>query len=86
MKGRAIHPPKELEEFFDRSDPSSYKNARPNFDYNCLNCHTNLLFGYLNAPWMENSQFTWLYPIVALVEIISFGTKAIRQKFANSVT
>ncbi|CAB4374062.1 unnamed protein product [Rhizophagus irregularis] len=64
MKGRAIHPPKEFEEFFYRSDPSSYKNARPNFDYDCLNRYANLLFGYLNAPWMENSQFTWLYPIV----------------------
>ena len=64
MKGRAIHPPKELEEFFNRSDPQSYKNARPNFDCDCLNRHTNLLFGHLNTPWMENSQFTWLYPIV----------------------
>ncbi|GES80328.1 hypothetical protein GLOIN_2v1779246 [Rhizophagus clarus] len=63
MKGRAIHPPKELEEFFNRSDPSSYKNTRPKFDYNCLGRYANLLFGYLNASWMENSQFTWLYPI-----------------------
>ena len=60
IKGRAIHLPKELDEFFNRSDPSSYKNARPNFDYDCLNHYTSLLFG----PWMENSQFTWLYSIV----------------------
>ena len=50
MKGRAIHPPKELEEFFNRSDLSTYKNARPKFDYDCLNRHANLLFGHLNVP------------------------------------
>ncbi|RIA84335.1 hypothetical protein C1645_832418 [Glomus cerebriforme] len=49
MKGRVIHLSKELEEFFNRSDPSSYKNARPKFDYDCLDQHANLLFGYLNA-------------------------------------
>ena len=64
MKGRAIHPPKEFEEFFNRSDPSSYKNARPKFDYDCVNRHANLLFGHLNAPWMEKSQFTWLCPLL----------------------
>ena len=64
MKGRAIHPPKELEEFFNKSDLSSYKNARPQFDYDCLNRHANLLFGHLNAPWIDSSQFTWIYPIV----------------------
>jgi hypothetical protein len=50
MKGRAIHPPKELEEFFNRADPSSYKNSRPQFDYDCLSRYANLLFGHLNAP------------------------------------
>jgi hypothetical protein len=64
MRGRAIHPPKEFEEFFNRSDPSSYKSARPKFDYDCTNRHANLLFGHLNAPWIEKSQFTWLYPLV----------------------
>ena len=64
MKGRVIHLPKELEEFFNRSDPSTYKNARPKFDYNCLNRHANLLFGHLNALWIDNSQFTSIYPIV----------------------
>ncbi len=48
IKERAIHFPKEFEEFFNRSDPSSYKNARLNFDYDCLNRYANLLFGYLN--------------------------------------
>jgi len=64
VKGRAIHFPKELEEFFNRSDPSSYKNARPKFDYDCLCRHTNLLFGHLNAPWIDGSQFVWIYPII----------------------
>ncbi|RIA89165.1 hypothetical protein C1645_825250 [Glomus cerebriforme] len=64
MKGRAIHLPKELKEFFNKSDPSSYKNARPKFDYNCLDRHANLLFGHLNALWIDSSQFTWIYPIV----------------------
>jgi len=50
MKGRVIYPPKELEEFFSRSDPLSYKNARSSFDYNYLNHYANLIFGYLNAP------------------------------------
>ena len=64
MKGKAIHPSKELEEFFNRSDLSSYKNAKPNFNYDCLNRYANLFFGHLNTPWMENSQFVWLYLIV----------------------
>jgi hypothetical protein len=64
MKGRSIHPPKELEEFYNRADPSSYKSSRPQFDYDCLSRYANLLFGYLNAPWINKSQFTWIYPIV----------------------
>ncbi|PKK58506.1 hypothetical protein RhiirC2_796187 [Rhizophagus irregularis] len=50
LKGRSIYPPKTFEEFFNRSDPSNYKNARPKFDYDCLNRHANLLFGHLNTP------------------------------------
>ncbi len=57
IKGKAIYFPKELEEFFNRSDPSSYKNTRLNFNYNCLNRYANLLFRHLNTLWMENSQF-----------------------------
>ncbi len=49
MKKRIIHPFKEFEEFFNRLDPSSYKNVRPNFNYNCLNRYANLLFGHLNT-------------------------------------
>ena len=48
MKGKVIHPPKKLEEFFNRSNPSNYKNVRSNFDYDCLNRYANLFFGYLN--------------------------------------
>ncbi|CAG8816499.1 33151_t:CDS:2, partial [Racocetra persica] len=33
MKVKAIYPSKEFEKFFNRSDPSSYKNTRPQFDY-----------------------------------------------------
>ncbi|CAG8554670.1 14091_t:CDS:2 [Racocetra fulgida] len=54
MKVRAIHSPKEFEKFFNRSDPSSYKNARLQFDYDCVNRYANLLFGYLNMPWIKN--------------------------------
>lgn len=50
LKGRSIYPSKEFEEFFNRSDPSNYKNARPKFNYDCLNRHANLLFGHLNTP------------------------------------
>lgn len=64
MRGRAIHLSKGFDEFFNRSDPSSYKNARPKFDYDCVNRYANLLFGHLNAPWIEKSQFTWLYPLL----------------------
>ncbi|GES98577.1 hypothetical protein GLOIN_2v1779246 [Rhizophagus clarus] len=64
IKGKGIHPPKELEEFFNRSNPSSYINARPKFDYDCLGRYANLFFGYLNVSWIENSQFTWFYLIV----------------------
>jgi len=64
MRGRVIHLLKEFDEFFNRSDPSSYKSARPKFDYNCVNRYANLFFGHLNVPWIEKSQFTWLYPLL----------------------
>ncbi|CAG8531760.1 17157_t:CDS:2, partial [Dentiscutata erythropus] len=63
-RARAIYPPKEFEEFFNRLDLSSYKNARPQFDYDCVNRYANLLFGHLNMPWIEKSQFNWLFPLL----------------------
>ena len=50
MKERAIYSLKKLKEFFNRLDLLSYKNAKPNFNYDCLNRYANLLFRYLNIP------------------------------------
>ncbi|CAI2193385.1 13814_t:CDS:2 [Funneliformis geosporum] len=60
MKGRVIHSLKELEDFFNKSNPSSYKNARPKFDYDCLiekftKC-LNQYSTYLNMQNIEISR------------------------------
>src|SRR6266542_3824696 len=49
-----------FENFFDRANPSNYKNARPKFDFDNLQVLNRKLMNYSELSWMKSQRFHWL--------------------------
>src|SRR6266542_5049819 len=49
-----------FENFFDRANPSNYKNAHPKFDFDNLQVLNRKLMNYSELSWMKSQRFHWL--------------------------
>ncbi|RIB06068.1 hypothetical protein C2G38_2047078 [Gigaspora rosea] len=74
--------PKVFEDFMGYNNPQHYKHARPRFDIEELNEHSECLFKYATRPWMTRPPFSIFLkkPIIKLGEDLSKYTKYLVYK------